>query len=71
MSSPVLTARGRLNALQRHRPADDPDLVNARRDLRAESLAAHIAKVVDEAPPLTTEQRDRLAVMLRGGGRIA
>ena len=30
-------------------------------------LADYIKRVVDEAPPLTPAQRDRLAVLLRGG----
>lgn len=60
--------RARVASLSRSRPADDPDLVDARRNLRAERLAAYIEKVVAEAPPLTAEQRDRLAVLLRGGG---
>ena len=60
--------RARVASLSRSRPADDPDLVDARRNLRAERLAAHIEKVVAEAPPLTAEQRYRLAVLLRGGG---
>ena len=58
--------RGKVAALSRSRAADDPALVDARRDLRAERLADHIRRVVDEAPPLTTEQRDRLALLLRG-----
>ncbi len=29
-------------------------------------LAAYIQRLVDTAPPLTPEQRDRLAVLLRG-----
>lgn len=57
--------RARIGALSRSRTADDPDLVNARRDLKAARLAAYIKKVVDDAPPLTDEQRDRLAVLLR------
>lgn len=62
--------RARVASLSRSRPADDPDLANARRNLRAERLADHIARVVAEAPPLTEAQRDRLAALLRGG-RIA
>jgi hypothetical protein len=27
-----------------------------------------VRELVDEAPPLSPEQRDRLAVLLRGGG---
>jgi hypothetical protein len=36
--------------------------------MRAERLADVIRKAVAEAPPLTPEQRDRLALLLRGGG---
>lgn len=46
----------------------DPEKV--RRDLVAKRAAAkladHIRKVVAEAPPLTAEQRDRIAALLRG-----
>lgn len=59
--------RARVASLSRSRPADDPELLDARRTLRTTRLAEHIARVVDEAPPLTPEQRDRLAVILRGG----
>ena len=59
--------RAKIAALSRDRAQDDPELVDARRNYRAERLAEHIAKVVAEAPPLTAEQRDRLAVLLRGG----
>jgi hypothetical protein len=38
----------------------------AARDLRAEKLAAHIRTVVDAMPPLTDEQRNRLAGLLGG-----
>lgn len=59
--------RARIAALTRSRSADDPDLVNARRNLKAERLADYITRVVDAAPPLTPAQRDRLALLLRGG----
>ena len=59
--------RAKVGALSRSRSESDPELIAARRDLKAEKLAEHIAKVVAEAPPLTPEQRDRLAVLLRGG----
>jgi hypothetical protein len=59
--------RARVAALTRSRPPDDPELVEARRDLAAEGIAQHIAKVVAKAPPLTSAQRDRIAAILRGG----
>jgi hypothetical protein len=60
-------ARARHNALTRYRDPDDPELLNARRDLKAARLADHIRKTVDEAPPLTDAQRARLAGLLSGG----
>ena len=60
--------RAKVAALTRSRTPDDPELVEARRNLRAERLAEHVAKVVAEAPPLTHEQRHRITTILRGGG---
>jgi hypothetical protein len=60
------TERARLASLTRSREPDDPELIGARRNLKAERLADHIRRVVDEAPPLTREQRERLAILLRG-----
>jgi hypothetical protein len=42
-------------------------LENARRESRFKFAQDRIRKIVDGAPPLTAEQRDRLAVLLRGG----
>lgn len=36
-----------------------------RAELKAANAADYIRRLVDEAPPLTSEQRDRLAVLLR------
>ena len=63
--SETLALRGRVASLSRSRPATDPDLINARRDLAAAKLDAYIKKVVAEAPPLTDAQRDRIAALLR------
>jgi hypothetical protein len=38
------------------------------RDLAAARLEDYVRRVVNAAPPLTAAQRDRLAVLLRGGG---
>ena len=43
------------------------DLVDARHAERAERLAEYIRKTGGAAPELTTTQRDRLALLLRGG----
>ena len=57
--------RARVAALSRSRTATDPELTEARRDLRAARLADYIMRTVEAAPPLSDEQRDRLAAMLR------
>lgn len=59
--------RARMANWSRNRKPDDPDFVNLRRDFYAERLAEHVAKVVAKAPPLTAEQRDRIAALLTGG----
>jgi hypothetical protein len=54
---------------RRHYP--DRSVEDAQRELKAVKLAEHIKRLVDAAPPLTAEQRDRLAALLRPvrGGR--
>jgi hypothetical protein len=50
---------------------DEAAQTEARRDYAAEKLADYIRRTVDEAPPLSDEQRARLALLLRptaGGG---
>jgi len=42
------------------------DVTDLQRQLKAERLAEHVAKVVSQAPPLTPAQRDRIAALLRG-----
>ena len=68
MPDPSLSARGRLNAYKRHRAADDPAILEARRALKALQAENYVRRLVDEAPPLTPSQRDRLAVLLRPSG---
>lgn len=60
--SPVLQARSRVAVATRL--GDSAAQVVARRDLAAEKLAAYIEKVVSSAPPLTPDQRSRLAALL-------
>jgi hypothetical protein len=65
MAGSWTSERARLASLTRSRTPDDPDLIAARRNLRAARLEDYIRRTVDAAPPLTPEQRDRLAVLLR------
>jgi hypothetical protein len=60
----MFAARGKLNALQRHRPPDDPAIDTARIDLRVAKLADEIICEAETDPPLTAEQRSQLAILL-------
>lgn len=51
-------------SLKRRRAADDPDVVAAVARLKTARLEDHVRRLVDEAPPLTPEQRSRLALLL-------
>lgn len=63
--------RARVASLSRSRTPDDPELIAARDNLKAERLKVYIAKVVAAAPPLSAANRDKLAMLLRGGDQVA
>ncbi len=60
--------RAKAAALSRSRDPNDPELLDARRRLAAAVLEQHVARVVSLAPPLTQEQKSRIASLLSGGG---
>lgn len=64
-SIPRKRAASTVAGIERWHGPDDPRLPELRRDLRAAELAEHIARLVDAAPPLTAEQRAKLALLLR------
>ena len=66
--SEVYHQRARLAALSRYHPDTDPKVVEASLELRTARLAKQIRRLADEAPPLTAEQRTRLAALLTGNG---
>ena len=61
----VFHERARVGALTRSRSADDSELVDAKRSLAEAKIAAYVEKVLAEAPPLSDEQRTKLAELLR------
>jgi hypothetical protein len=65
------TERAKLAALYRHQPGDTAAIDVARRNLRAARLEDVIRRAVVEAPPLTDDQRARLARILRGNEAAA
>ena len=70
MSGSWTKERARIASLSRSRPADDPEIIEARRNLKALKLSEYVSKVVADAPPLTPEQSSKIAALLRpaGGG---
>jgi hypothetical protein len=67
MPSPAQEARNRLGGMIRRHPDDHEAIAAARADLRATVAEDYIKRLVDSWPPLTAEQRDRLALLLRPG----
>ena len=60
--------RARLAATARHHP-DQPELTEAsRREFKAASAERYVRRLVDGWPPLTREQRTKLAALLQGDG---
>ncbi len=62
----VTKARSRVANTAKNHPTDVEAITEARRDLAVAKIEAYVKRVVDAAPPLTDEQRDRLALLLRG-----
>lgn len=58
---------GKLGGLRKNRPDADDEIKAIQATLATEKLAAYIRRVVDAAPPLSQEQRDRLSALLKGG----
>ena len=64
MGRPLSAAQLARNRLGGHARANPAAVDSARRDLTAAVLEQHIRRAVDAAPPLTAEQRERLALLL-------
>jgi hypothetical protein len=58
------TLRSKKGVAVRLGRVDEADRLDT--EIRTERLAEYIRRTVDVAPPLTAEQRDQLALLLRG-----
>lgn len=67
ISPAVAHYRAKIAAKSRVLAPDNPELLAAKRDLAAEKLVEHVQRAVDAAPPLTEDQRTRIAALLRVG----
>lgn len=56
--------RAKVASLSKVRPSDDPDLVSARRDLKAARLEDAAREAAASLPPLTREQARTIAAIL-------
>jgi len=64
--SPKLrVAAARAGALSLNLGSEHPAAIAARTERKAIAAAEYISRLVDEWPPLTAEQRDELATILR------
>ena len=57
--------RGKLARLSRDLPADHPEIVSLRTELKLDRAAEYIETFLATTPPLTDEQRTRLAELLK------
>lgn len=57
--------RARIARLSKDLPPDHPDLQRLRTELRTQRTAEYIEKVIAAWPPLTDEQRTKLAELLK------
>lgn len=71
MPAPTTRSResARIGALSRSREWDDPELVEARQNLKVLRLEHLIRKELADWPPLSVEHRRRVASLLDGGTR--
>ena len=63
-SRPLRSSGNRVAVTVRHHGPNAPQTVAARRDHAEVRIADFIRRTVDQAPELTAEQRDRLALLL-------
>lgn len=66
MSSEVLKARSAIGVATRR--GDHEAILASRQNLAVAKLEAYVSRIVAEAPPLTPEQLDRVAILLRPSG---
>jgi hypothetical protein len=64
LSAEARRRRARAAALSRHHPEQAEE---DRRVLKHDAMERYIREMVDRWPPLTSDQRDRLALLLQGG----
>jgi hypothetical protein len=72
LTSARASARARIAGFSRgvargKRPPDDPELIEAKRELAALTLQETVETLIADWPPLTTEQVENVVALLRAG----
>ncbi|MEZ2390870.1 hypothetical protein AB6813_15265 [bacterium RCC_150] len=67
ISERMSRARGTVAALSIHHPPNSPQVIEARRELRAIKLLEYVAKALAEFPPISEAHLEEVARLLRGG----
>lgn len=62
--------RGRVASLTRSRTPDDPELIEARRNLKSARLELSISEAINREPTLSGPQIGELAAILLPGGAV-
>lgn len=71
LSKAARTERAKVAALSRDRAPNDPKLTEAKNRLRVLTFEDRVRSLVENAPPLTAEQMDRIAALFKIGGGAA
>lgn len=66
ISQRMSRARGTVAAMSIHHPSDSPQVIEAKRELRAIKLQEYVAKAVSELPRLSESHLEEAARLLRG-----
>ncbi|MGH3786576.1 MAG: hypothetical protein ACRDRG_08505 [Pseudonocardiaceae bacterium] len=67
----IRKVQARMAILSRHRPADDPELLEAKREYTSLMFEDHVERAVAMAPPLTPEQIATLRRIMGPGSPAA
>lgn len=65
----IHAANGKLGSARRWHPENHEAIRDLEREAAALRIAAYAEKVAASAPPLTSEQTDRVVAILRAGAR--
>jgi hypothetical protein len=66
---PTYQLRARIAGLSRDRAAKDPELLDARAQLAVQNIINFVTKILEKAPPISAEQRQRITALFEAGAK--